>query len=262
MLVHRTSPVFLTRNRTAHILSFSMHKTKAFSPIIMVTKFLIFIINIQNVISLTAYNCDAGAAKLMQTFHHKTPLRSNFIGFTDVFTTKPGYFTIVKGDVIHLVKCDEVAVSYEESPYCFIDLPVKHGNVSKFLTPNSKVLRKISAQIPCQRTLPLLYQLNDKWTDIISNKSVREPNYFDPNLDDFGFSSFKISTLNMTKQNFIDEFQMNDYVENGPIEYLRAIFAIYVILKGIYLILNKIFSRGRANRMDPYNVVSMNKIRL
>jgi hypothetical protein len=73
----------------------------------------------------------------------------NPVGFAYDYTGGPGYTAVVKGEVVHLVKCIPTEVSIRISDQCFNSVPITYMNKSLFLTPRSRIIVDYSDEVEC-----------------------------------------------------------------------------------------------------------------
>lgn len=86
--------------------------------------------------------------------------------FAWVYTKKPGYTATLRGEVIHLVKCQGVAVSPRRTEDCYNEMPVLFQNSSYFLRPSTRILVKYGTPVPCSPLAPVLYMVDGVWVKV------------------------------------------------------------------------------------------------
>lgn len=76
---------------------------------------------------------------------------------------KAGVFARVNGEVIHLIKCAPLPVSFRQTDNCYDSLPVTYNGISGFLLPNTHILSPYASQIPCSSITPVTYKIGNQW---------------------------------------------------------------------------------------------------
>lgn len=92
------------------------------------------------------------------------------IGFTSpeefawLYSSRPGVTAITKGEVIYVISCPVVLVSFRETQSCFLELPV-YGprNETAFLKPRSRILTPFGTETDCSPLAPTMYFMSGNW---------------------------------------------------------------------------------------------------
>jgi hypothetical protein len=83
--------------------------------------------------------------------------------FVKLFMKKEGYTALKAGEVVHIIQCQAVEVSFRGiKGECYDDLPVNYNNNSMFMTSGNRILKSVGKPIKCSDILPSMYQLNGK----------------------------------------------------------------------------------------------------
>jgi hypothetical protein len=81
--------------------------------------------------------------------------------FAKLFMKKEGYTALKAGEVVHIVQCQAVDVTFRSiKGECYDDLPVLYNNQSMFMTPGNRILKSVGTPLKCSDILPSMYQLN------------------------------------------------------------------------------------------------------
>ena len=83
--------------------------------------------------------------------------------FAYAFKRSPGYSAILRGEIVHLLRCIPVAVYMRASKHCYHELPVSYMNSSFYLHPRTHVLLRHGSQVECTALYPVKYRLQDHW---------------------------------------------------------------------------------------------------
>lgn len=75
----------------------------------------------------------------------------------------PGYMAITAGEVIHIIKCVPVQVKVRHVDSCFEELPVQFRNLTIFMTPKTRILKRYGTERDCSTIVPVMYQIEDSW---------------------------------------------------------------------------------------------------
>lgn len=88
---------------------------------------------------------------------------------------KPGYMSVVAGEVIHVIKCVPTVVKRRPTKECYLQLPVLRGNASFFMAPKTHILLKTGTQINCNPYVPVMYLLHGTWYKITPQAASTVP---------------------------------------------------------------------------------------
>lgn len=98
------------------------------------------------------------------------------------FMKKPGYMSVKAGEVIYIIKCLPVNLRLRRTEDCYEELPVFRGNDSYFLTPRTRILKRIEIQVTCNPILPVMYEVDGVWYKFLPiSTEAKAPNQIKPN---------------------------------------------------------------------------------
>lgn len=84
--------------------------------------------------------------------------------FAYQYFSSPGYTAVVRGEVVHVAKCREVAViPLKLENNCYNELPVNYNNETWFMLPRTRILVKVGSIVECASDLGPQYLLNGRW---------------------------------------------------------------------------------------------------
>ena len=89
--------------------------------------------------------------------------------FAYAYKKKPGFSAILRGEVIHVLKCIRVAVHVRPSNNCYHELPVTYMNDSFYLHPRTHVLIRHGSEVECTPLYPVKYRLQNQWYTLSPN---------------------------------------------------------------------------------------------
>lgn len=95
----------------------------------------------------------------------------------------PGYTAVVRGEVVHVAKCREVAVMPRVlTDECYNELPVNYNNQTWFMTPRTRVLIRHGTKVECASDIGPQFMLNGRWVTPTSTglMSVKLPFVISP----------------------------------------------------------------------------------
>lgn len=98
--------------------------------------------------------------------------------FAYQYFKSPGYTAVVRGEVVHVARCREVAiVPMKVSEDCYNELPVVYNNETWFMTPRTRILVRVGTIVECASDLGPQFLLNGRWVTPTSTglMTVREP---------------------------------------------------------------------------------------
>ncbi|XP_057319183.1 uncharacterized protein LOC130664100 [Microplitis mediator] len=84
----------------------------------------------------------------------------------------PGYYTVIAGEVVHVIKCIGVPVKKRQAEVCYQELPVTYKNESYFLTPKSRTLTKKGTIVECNEFLPIQFDIDGRWYQFLPKVST------------------------------------------------------------------------------------------
>lgn len=110
-------------------------------------------------------------------------LRSVAVSSPDMFSFlmsgKPGYMTVVKGEIAYVGKCVPITVKLRHTKRCWTDVPVFWDEKSYFITPFNHILRKSSIEISCTNSTPFGYMFGGAWVNPFDEPSLSRPETID-----------------------------------------------------------------------------------
>lgn len=103
--------------------------------------------------------------------------------FAYALMQRPGYTALVAGELIHLIHCREVNVTYRPDQHCYLEIPVTYEDTPAFVTPRNRLVVKHATEVECNPLYPVAYNFSNVWTITTSNVHIMpSPNVLDPNL--------------------------------------------------------------------------------
>lgn len=110
--------------------------------------------------------------------------------FAYQYFKSPGYTAVVRGEVVHVAKCREVAVMPKVlNSECYNELPVDYNNRTWFMTPRTRVLIQHGSKVECASDLGPQFFLNTRWVTPTSTglMSVKKPLIISPEPLEYEF---------------------------------------------------------------------------
>nr|UKS70437.1 G protein [Nuomin virus] len=83
--------------------------------------------------------------------------------FAWTYTQQPGVTAVLRGEVVYMVKCAPVSVTYMATGKCYQEIPVTYNGTAAFLKPRSRILTRYGTEIDCSPLAPPLFHLNGQW---------------------------------------------------------------------------------------------------
>ena len=83
-----------------------------------------------------------------------------------------GYTAIVAAEVLYILECKPVYVTYESKPDCYQEIPVKYNNRSMFMAPVTRILQLRGTEIDCTPLLPAKFTIGGRW--YTTDQQIRE----------------------------------------------------------------------------------------
>ena len=127
----------------------------------------------------------------------QTMAYSDAMGFAYSFTKRKGYDALVRGEVLHLIKCTPVQVRVRSTPYCSNELPVQYLNESLFMHPRTHILTRHAELVPCSTLYASKFKLLGSWF-VLSPHLVKTqaPAVLQTNLNfsNWQYQSLKVGT--------------------------------------------------------------------
>jgi hypothetical protein len=94
---------------------------------------------------------------ISQAFHDPTM-------FAYEYMKQPGYTGIRRGEIMHIVKCQPVDVSwYSLEQRCYDELPVNVSGMIMFMSPRTRILQRFGTEISCNPVLEGGYKFGENW---------------------------------------------------------------------------------------------------
>lgn len=75
----------------------------------------------------------------------------------------PGYYAVVAGAVIHIVKCKPIKTKIRPTNECYQEIPVTYENQSYWLTADAYTLVRKGTPIECNSLLPIGQEIDNKF---------------------------------------------------------------------------------------------------
>lgn len=75
----------------------------------------------------------------------------------------PGYMAYITGEVINIVQCQQVEVSFRQTTRCYNELPISYLNKTAYLTPKSRLIQYMATEIACSAFSGPKYMIQDVW---------------------------------------------------------------------------------------------------
>lgn len=106
---------------------------------------------------------------------------------------EPGYTAVVRGEVVHIAKCDPVPVIPKPLLLCYNELPVEHNNKTRFMTPRTRILTDVGTIVDCTTDLGTRFKLNGRWITLTFGGmlSVEGPKIITPDPLSYEFETME-----------------------------------------------------------------------
>lgn len=85
------------------------------------------------------------------------------IEFAYAWNKRPGYTALIRGEVVHMIKCVPVNVYVHTSTLCTNELPVLYLDRPYFMNSRSHILSEHWEDVSCNAMFPVKYRLKDQW---------------------------------------------------------------------------------------------------
>ncbi|XP_049290626.1 uncharacterized protein LOC125767777 [Anopheles funestus] len=76
---------------------------------------------------------------------------------------RPGHTAVVTAEVLYILECKPVFVTYEQKDECYQEIPVKYNNQSMFIAPVTRMLQLRGTEIACTPLLPAKFNIGGRW---------------------------------------------------------------------------------------------------
>lgn len=84
--------------------------------------------------------------------------------FARDYMKEPGYTGFRRNEVIYIIKCQAVDVSWrQEIDHCYDEVPVIYNNQSLFMSPRTRILQPYGTEISCNRIFVGGFQFGSEW---------------------------------------------------------------------------------------------------
>lgn len=112
--------------------------------------------------------------------------------FAYQYFNSPGYTAVVRGEVDHVAKCREVAVTPLRISGGYKELAVTYTNETWFVTPRTRVLVRKGTIVECASDLGPQFLLNGRWVTPTSTglMSIKPPLIITPEPLEYEFEQF------------------------------------------------------------------------
>lgn len=103
-------------------------------------------------------------------------------GFAYALTNEPGYSSMMMGEVVYVLKCSTVNVTFRTVPKCYQEIPVTYLDKPAFVTPRNRLITYHANEVICSPLYPVIYNLSKTWTIMNqSPSSTLQPTILNPN---------------------------------------------------------------------------------
>ncbi|XP_049300635.1 uncharacterized protein LOC125774556 isoform X1 [Anopheles funestus] len=92
-----------------------------------------------------------------------TLARLNPSEFVSNLIKRPGHTAVVAAEILYILECKPVFVTYEKRDECYQEVPVKYNNRSMFIAPVTRMLQLKGTQIVCSPILPAKFNIGGRW---------------------------------------------------------------------------------------------------
>lgn len=138
-------------------------------------------------------------------------IKQHPMAFGHIMTGEEGYYSVVNGEVAHMLKCVPVDVTARETTICTTNLPVKYGNRSMYMEPVARLLTNVSMEVPCSTLTPSMYEISDNWYTFTPSPALtKDPIILSPSLhyNDIQYINMDdIMTSGLYSEDTMDEFK-------------------------------------------------------
>nr|QPD01636.1 glycoprotein [Liman tick virus] len=96
--------------------------------------------------------------------------------FAWAYSGKPGVSAVIRGEVVYIIECQPVTVSFRQTDKCFQEIPIwTPRNQTGFLKPRSRVITSFGTEIDCSPLAPALFRLGSTWVSFSPNPTQTTP---------------------------------------------------------------------------------------
>lgn len=85
------------------------------------------------------------------------------IEFAYAWNQKPGFTALIRGELVHMVKCVPVSVHIHTTTICTHELPVLYLGQPMYMSSRSHILSPHGEQVSCNAMFPVKYRLQNQW---------------------------------------------------------------------------------------------------
>ena len=79
------------------------------------------------------------------------------------WSRKPGYTALIRGEIVHMVKCVPISVHIHTTTHCTHGLPVLYMGKPYFMSSRSHILSQHAERVSCSAMFPVKYRLQNNW---------------------------------------------------------------------------------------------------
>ena len=85
------------------------------------------------------------------------------VEFAYGWNKKPGYSALIRGEVVHMVKCVPVSVHLHTTNICTNELPVLYLGQLRYMNARTHILSEYGEEVACNAMFPVKYRLQGQW---------------------------------------------------------------------------------------------------
>lgn len=119
------------------------------------------------------------------------------IEFAYAWNRKPGFTALIRGEVVHMVKCVPVSVHIHTTTSCTHELPVLYLGQPMYMSSRSHILSPHGEQVSCNAMFPVKYKLQNQWFSLgptLVQSRAPEILKLNINYSDWAYTSINVGT--------------------------------------------------------------------